>query len=259
MIHPGTEVPARSAWIEHVPAIWVEPDKSAASRRLAIWLPSGTGKKEDTLPRLQELAATGFVAVSLDPWQHGERGIGETPEALFTRAMENFPRVVWPILGQSALDTVRVIDWALDKFGVEPPCYVGGTSLGGDIAVAAAGIEPRIGCVASIIATPDWLRPGMRVAAELVGPGSADAVANFFYDHVNPLTNLAGYSHCPAITFECGADDDHVPPDGALRFQSALQETYRSCPDRLRVNLHPGAGHELAPKMWPNCLEWFSR
>lgn len=244
--------PPSSSWVDHIPLIWVTPQ--GPSRRLAIWLPSGLGKKEDTPPRLQALAAAGFVAVSFDPWLHGERASDETAEQLFTRGMANFPRVVWPLIGQSALDTLRVIDWALAQFGIESPCCIGGISLGGDIAVAAAGLDPRIACVGAIISTPDWLRPGMHADGALVPPGRPDAYAQFFYDHINPLTNLSGYARCPAMTFECGADDVHVPPDGAQRFQGALQETYRSHPDRIRVNLHPGVGHASTPAMWQNCL-----
>jgi hypothetical protein len=55
--------------------------------------------------------------------------------------MGNFPHTVWPILGQSALDTLRVIDWAIAELDSSLPCYMGGESLGGDIAVAAAGID----------------------------------------------------------------------------------------------------------------------
>jgi len=39
----------------------------------------------------------------------------------------------------------------------------------------------------------------------------------------------------------------------------ALQQTYQSQPDRLRVNLHSGVGHQVTPTMWQNSLEWFLR
>ena len=123
MTSSGAQRPAAFAWVDHIPLAWVTPEE--LSSRLAIWLPPGTGKKEDVLPRLQELAAAGFVAVSFDPWQHGERGTGESAEQLFTRGMGNFPREVWPILGQSALDTLRVIDWAIAELGIAPPFYMG--------------------------------------------------------------------------------------------------------------------------------------
>jgi uncharacterized protein len=257
MTRPDSEEPVAYSHADHIPVVWVRPQES--SSRLAIWLPSGLGRKEDTLPRLQELAAAGFVALSFDPWLHGERATKEPPEELFARGMSNFPRVVWPMIGQSALDVLAVIDWAIDELAIEPPCYIGGISLGGDIAVAAAGLDDRIGCVATMLATPDWERPGMHVDGQLVPQGRPDAYAAFFFRHINPLTNLRGFARAPAMTFECGAEDDHVPPDGALRFQAALHlyPTYDSDPKRIRVTLHAGAGHESTTAMWENCLSWF--
>ncbi|HLA99569.1 MAG TPA: alpha/beta hydrolase [Anaerolineales bacterium] len=259
MNNSDENISVSSARADHIPVIWIMPNKREPTKPLAIWLPGGLETKEDTLPYLKQLATAGFVAASFDPSEHGERSSGESNEQKFVRGMANFPRVLWPIIGQSALDTMHVIDWAIAELGISPPCLVGGISLGGDIAVAAAGIDARIGCVSAIVATPDWRRPGMHVGGQLAPAGQPDRYAQFFYDHINPLTNLAGYAHCPAITFECGADDDHVPPDGALRFQSALQETYGAQPDRLRVNLHPGVAHQSVPAMWQNSLEWFSR
>ncbi len=257
MNNSAENLSAASTHVDHIPLIWITPKARQRPTRLAIWLPFGTGTKEDTLPYLEQLASAGFLAVSFDPWRHGERGTGETPEQMFTIAMGDFPNTIWPIIGQSALDVLKIIDWATAKYALTPPFCIGGISLGGDIAVAAAGLDPRIGVVSSINATPDWLRPGMHAQGRLVQSGAAGAYAQFFYEHINPLTNLSAYAHCPAITFECGAEDDHVPPDGALRFRTALGQTYREQPDRLRVNLHPGVGHQATPAMWQNSLAWF--
>ncbi|HSB00500.1 MAG TPA: hypothetical protein VLE49_07610 [Anaerolineales bacterium] len=111
------------------------------------------------LPYLQDLSAAGFVALSFDAWQHDERGM-EGQSELATRVFNNFRRAMWPILGQTTLDTLRVIDWAITTLHMNPQVYMGGISMGGDIAVAAAGIDRRIQRVAAIVATPDWLRPG---------------------------------------------------------------------------------------------------
>ncbi len=257
MNNTDENISVASTHVDHIPLLWITPNKRQQPTRLAIWLPGGTRTKEDTLPYLEQLASAGFLAMSFDPWRHGERGTGETPEQMFAIAMDDFPNTIWPILGQSSLDVLKVIDWVSSEYAITPPVCIGGLSLGGDIAIAAAGIDSRIGVVSSIIATPDWLRPGMHAQGQLVQSGVVGAYAQFFYDNINPLTNLSGYAHCPAITFECGAEDDHVPPDGALRFQTALQQTYQEQPDRLRVNLHPNIGHQATPAMWHDSLEWF--
>jgi uncharacterized protein len=244
-------------WVDHIPVVWLEPSEPPDQTRVVLWLTGLAGTKERELAHLEELAENGFVAISFDPWQHGARG-RETREEIGQRVFGHFRRNMWPILGQTTLDTLRVIDWATQKFGVST-VSMGGISMGGDIAVAAAGLDPRITAVAAIIATPDWLRPGMRTlgdAPQLMDPGTADAYAQFFYDRLNPITHLDAYAHRPSITFECGAEDQHVPPDGALRFQAALADTYQATPDRLRVNLHKGAGHGVAPAMWDSSLAW---
>ncbi len=254
---PGSQ-PDTSLWVDHVPVLWFEPVVQPARRRLVLCLPGLSGTKESMAPLLKDIAAAGFFALSFDPWQHGERG-NETREQISKRVFGNFRRNFWPILGQTALDTLRVIDWAVATLSVEPPVNMLGTSMGGDISVAAAGIDHRIGRVATVASTPDWLRPGMRGAANPQVPmpqGEPDAYARYFYDHLNPLTHLDCYAHKPAMRFVCGEQDNHVPPDGALRFQKALGQAAN-----IEVRLVPGKGHmDLADPglWWPEMLKWLT-
>jgi uncharacterized protein len=245
-----------SEWVEGIPVVWSAPKTPRTPNPLAIWLNGLAGTKEQLDRNLLELSSHGFVAVSFDAWQHGQRGI-ETKAELVKRVFGQFRRSMWPILGQSVLDTSRVIDWATSRFSLTGGVSMGGFSMGGDIAVAAAGFDPRIDCVAAIIATPDWLRPGMQDASGRdIDQGSDDVYSRFFYDAFNPMTHLAAYSRCPAIAFECGAADQHVPPEAALRFQAALKDTYSRDPGRLRVNLEPGIGHEVTWTAWKKSLDW---
>ncbi len=262
MVHSTDEFTPSTAWVGHIPLLWVKPAQPA--KRLAIWLNGLTGKKEDMLPYLQALAEAGFAAVSFDLWQHGERG-HETREEMANRVFGNFYHDMWPMLGHTTLDTLRVIDWAIPELGVgAPEVCMGGISMGGDISVAAAGLDRRIKRVAAMVATPDWLRPGMHDLFQpdrLLDPGTPDAYARFFYDQINPLTHLQAYMHAPAISFECAADDTHVPPDGALRFQAALQQVAPRAAEQVRVNLIAGANHMDGnwPVFWENCLSWFTQ
>jgi uncharacterized protein len=252
------------AWVDHIPVIWFEPQTPRPTRQLMIYLPPFSGTKELMIPYLQDLAAAGFVALSLDPWQHGERGT-ESQTQIRTRVFGNFRCHMWPILGQTTLELLRIIDWAVATLDVESHLFVGGLSMGGDIAVAAAGLDPRIERVAATIATPDWLRPGMHDlpnSGTLLPPGEPDAYAHYFYDHLNPLTHLAAFAHGPAISFIYGKQDSHVPPDGALRFQAALREAYPVAGDHVQVSLIPGLGHLdfMNPKpWWPGSLAWLAR
>jgi hypothetical protein len=77
----------------------------------------------------------------------------------------------------------------------------------------------------------------------LLPQGEADAYAQWFYDHLDPLTHLDAYGHGPAIAFECGQEDVHVPSEGALTFQAALRVRHPDAAERIRVSDHPGIGH----------------
>ena len=249
----------KSGWVDHIPVSWVEPKQLRSGTNTVIWLPYLGGRKEDQRAHLQQLATLGFLAVSFDPWQHGERG-SETDDAILKRVLGNFRRHMWPILGQTTLDTLRVIDWLSSKFQISKTVHIGGMSMGGDIAIAAAGIDERIEAVATIVSTPDWLRPGMHdlwQPTKLLAPGTADRYAKYFYDSLDPMSHLSRYDRGQAISFECAANDTHVPPSGALRFKEALSAQKNHA--AVRVTLHDGLGHRdlRNPVFWKACVEWF--
>lgn len=263
MTEPNIDRPYTKAVIDQIPVIWLEPEQRRAGANFVLLINGFTGTKEEMLPRLRDLAARGFVAVAMDAWQHGERGTEERAD-LWKRVFSNFRRHMWSIIGNTTLDVLRVIDWAITELGVSNEIYMGGLSMGGDIAVAAAGIDKRISRVGAIVATSDWLRLGMREIdhPEVEIPtGTPDAYAQFFYDQLNPQTHLDHYAHAPAILFECAGDDTHVPPDGALRFQAEFRDRFPSKADRIKVNLVPNKGHMDArePIFWQDCLDWFTR
>ena len=252
---------ASTAKVDHIPVVWVEPRQGQARAPLAVWMPALGANKEWVVPFLGELADVGFVAVSLDPWQHGERAT-ESAEEIRDRVYAAFRRHMWPILGQTTLDALRVIDWAVDELHAGPTVVAGGVSMGGDDAVALAGIDHRVTRVAAVVASPDWTRPGMHHPDDpstLLWQGSADAYAEWFYESLDPVTHLHRYAHGPAIAFESGQDDTHVPVEDALRFQAALRAAHPEAGARVRVTVHPGVGHFGAgddPDIRRRCVKW---
>jgi uncharacterized protein len=253
----------RRARADHVPVVWVEPAERRPGSPVALWLPPFTTSKEIVLPFLHELAAAGFVAASMDPWQHGERG-AEPREELMARVFGGFRRHMWPILGQTTLDALRVIDWIAENLDAGQDVVAGGVSMGGDVAVALAGAEQRVRRVAAVVATPDWTRPGMRKLDDpelMLEQGDADPYARWLYERLDPCRNLDAYARGPAIAFECGGDDTHVPPEGALRFKAALEGAHPAAGKRVRVTVHPGLDHLQAgrsPELARRCLAWLS-
>lgn len=246
------ELQTLRASVEGIPILVIAP-KETKARPLVIWLTGFSGQKESVEAHLREFAKQGFVALSFDPHQHGERRI-ESREELVKRVRGNIRRHFWPILARTAEETPKVIDWAIKTLGVRPELGMGGISMGGDIAVAAAGVDRRISVVSACIATPDWLRPG-----SFEPPGEPDTAAQADYDRRNPLTHLQLYAHRPAIAFQSGAADKQVPPDGGMRFVTALKPLYAEVAERLVVNLEPDVPHRFTPRMLDNSIQWFAK
>ena len=97
-----------------IPVLFARPETTKAGGRLALWMHFLGGSKEAMVPFLLRLAEAGVTAVSFDAWQHGQR-TNEPLDQLMTRAFGQFRRNVWPILGHTTLDAMRVLDWAVDR------------------------------------------------------------------------------------------------------------------------------------------------
>jgi dienelactone hydrolase len=241
--------PLHTADLDGIPLLWARP-AGEGPRPLVLWLHAFSWSKEDVVPQLIDLASRGFIALSWDLPQHGARSL-ETRDTIKRRVRADLRRHFWPILAQGADEAPRIIDWALAHLDIQSQVAIGGISMGGDIAVAAAGIDQRIDRVAVALATPDWLRPGSNEPQ-----GTASETEWEFYRRFNPLTNLQHYAHRPAMAFACGADDRQVPPEGADTFVQALSEIYADCPERLAVAREPETAHRFTPWMWNRTLKW---
>jgi dienelactone hydrolase len=235
----------RTTFVDDIPVLYATPASATDRHQLALWLHFLGGRKEAMSDYLLRLAAAGFTAVSLDAWQHGERS-AESSSDRMARALEAFRREVWPILGHTTLDAFRVVDWALETFDLEPSVVAGGVSMGGDVAVALAGIDPRVARVAAMVATPDWSRPGMAGLDGTSTPlaqGEPTAYGRWLCERLDPMTHLDAFRRGPAITFELGAADRHIPPANAHAFRDALADVAPRAAERVRIREHPGLDH----------------
>ena len=247
--------------LEGIPVRWVMPD---GPRGVALWLTHLGGSIEQTVPMLTRLAERGMLAVSFDPPGHGQRSAGRDPWELAGEVLGAFRRRMWPLAGRTVLESLRVLDWVDERFQVVGRRVAGGVSMGGDVAVALAGIDARIDRVAAIAATPDWTRPGMQTLGAtpvLLDQGRADRFAQWFFDALNPIAHLGAYGRDVAIAFFCGAADRHVPAEAAARFRTALCDRDPRAADRVRVVLYEGLDHLEAAsdeRLYSAALEWLS-
>ena len=248
--------------VDGIPLLEVTGAPGGAPRRVALWLPFLGGTTATCLPVLVRLAAAGFHAVSLDPWQQGVRTT-EAPEDVRDRALGAFRREMWPILGQTTLDAVHVLDRLTDRPDVAADGIVaGGFSLGGDVAVALAGVDHRVVRVATLGSTPDWRRPGMRALdgfGALVEQGEPATQGAWWCAQLDPVTHLHQYDHGPSLLFEAGGADDHVPVENARRFARELAAV--GSPAVVQVHVTEGLGHPEAvrnPDAVDRCVAWLT-
>jgi uncharacterized protein len=141
---------------------------------------------------------------------------------------------------------MRVLDWLAGEVEASEGFLVGGFSMGGDAAVALAGIDERVRRVAAIGSTPDWSRPRMhelRDPSRLIDQGEADAYAEWFADHLDPMRHLDRYRRPVAIGFELGGDDHHIPVADAQAFADALAGLDPPAAAEVSIRVHPGLDH----------------
>ena len=168
---------------------------------------------------LERFAAAGRPAVSFDAVCHGRRGSGET-WAFAADVLAAFRRRMWPILGQTTLEAMRVITWAQGQVGRGARALAGGISMGGDVAVGLAGIDDRVRRVATIGSTPTSSRPDMRElhdSSTVIDQGKADPTPS------GSLTSLIR----AAISSASGV---------ALRSPSSSASQTITCPARMRAS-----------------------
>jgi uncharacterized protein len=250
----------QTARVDDIPVLVAHPDEAVAHGRMALWMHFLGGSKETMLPFLSRLAAAGVTALSFDAWQHGQR-TEEPLDQLMTRAFSQFRRNIWPILGRTTLDAMRVLDWAVESYQPEE-LVAGGVSMGGDISIALAGIDERVGRVAAMIATPDWTRPGMTMLNNphsVIEQGEPTPYGQWMFDHLNPMTHLGSFARSPAIAFELGGNDLHINGGNAVAFKAALAAAHPAAAAQVDIRTHPGLDHLAAgrdQRVQDACFDW---
>lgn len=253
-----------STTVDGIPAIWMPPQVDADRRTLAVWLTGLSGWKELTVPTLERFAELGFFALSIDAFEHGER-LRDSREQLAQRADTAFRRTMWPTLGRTVLDVMHVAYWVIDTYDLGASIVAGGVSMGGDIAVALAGIDHRVTRVAAIAATPDWARPGMRRATDpfdVVAQGLQSAEGALLRRWLDPAQHPDRFARRPAVAFELGGDDCHIPAEHAKAFARAVADVDHAAMRRIVVTVHPGLDHAQStsdPLLLERAIAWMAR
>jgi uncharacterized protein len=230
---------------DNIPIAFCRPDKNKCNNAIAVWLPYLGGDKETGAKELQKLASCGYFSISIDPWLHGERK-GELKEEIRALVFKEFRNYMWQILGITTLDVYRIIDWAIDTFNLNENVVVGGVSMGGDIAIALAGIDSRVKKVATIASSPDWERPGMTDVMdsnEVINQGKSTNFGKWLYRKLNPMLNLNSFCRPLKLHVELGELDTHINPQWMLDFKNGLCTDYSNAEHNIEIVVNNGFDH----------------
>lgn len=212
------------SFLDGIPVCFVKPEKILG---IALWIPYLGGTCETCSNDLHAIATHNFLAISLDPWMHGERGRNRK-NSIRTEALKHFRTLMWQVLGLTVLDCYKIVDWASGEFGVAENIVAGGLSMGGDIAISLAGIDKRIKKVAGVASSPDWYRNGMTDvmdSTKIIDQGDPSDFSQWLCDKLNPMINTENYKHNVTMQLEYGRKDSHIKAKWGFDFKSKIDAT----------------------------------
>lgn len=271
---------------ERVPTLILKR-ADAVGRQPAVIVLHGTGgSKSGMVPRLRELAASGFVAVAIDGRYHGERsgsapphGLSPYQDAILRAYRTGTER---PFLYDTVWDVMRLIDYLQTRGDVDA-ARIGltGISKGGMETYLAAAVDPRIAVAVPVIGVQSFrwaldhaawdsrawtLREAIDAAAQDSGATVNASFMRTFYDRVAPglHAQFDGPAMLPLIAprpllIINGDSDPRTPAGGVRECIAAAERVYLSlgAGERLSAFLQPNTGHQVTPDADRRILSWF--
>ena len=199
-----------------------------------------TANKGSSIGLRDLIVPAGYAIFTIDARVHGDRG---TPE-LF-RDLQKYPGRVRELFQGTVVDLRRAVDYLEQR----PDCRPGktgviGTSMGGFMAAALAGAEPRVQAPVLLFSGADWRlwfttgNPGVVGIFYQVGnQASLDAVVAAL-DPLDPNKWVGRIAPRPVLMVHGDADDAVPPATGQALFDAAL--------DPKTILWYPG-GHGPGP------------
>jgi dienelactone hydrolase len=219
--------------IEEVPALFIKPRDKKGRLPAILYNHSHSsdytrGKDEllDGSESLQKpsyahsLTSQGYAVLCIDMWAFGERSFRSESELFKYMLWEG--QVLW---GMMVYDTLRAVDFLLDRGDVEPSRLgIMGMSMGSTMAWWTAALEPRIKVCIDICCLTDFHALIETRGLDLHGfyyyvPG---LLKHFTAAQINAL--IAPRPHLSLV----GKYDPLTPPSGLKRIDMELREVYGS-------------------------------
>jgi len=242
---------------ERIPALIFHTD--GAKKPLAICQHGFTGSKESMLTTCLMLADAGFVAVSIDAEKHGER---KDPEIL--SGLSQDPSQFFHILAGTVEDVRKVIDYVGENLDVDLE-RVGmmGVSMGAIITLLAATVEERLKAIVSVIGGANFQVLIRKSSLYKIGLDTKlvekfAQSARELIEKYDPINNAHLFRSIPVLLLN-GERDDLIPLECASSLCEALKPHYQDAPDKLRMKVYKGVGHEYTSEMEKEAVKWLRR
>jgi pimeloyl-ACP methyl ester carboxylesterase len=224
-----------------------------------------------------ELARAGFHFVSFDAYMHGDRFDERLGDLCSGRGDHVYPVgsgldlffSMHEVIVQTARDLETLIAHLAGSERVDT-ARVGltGLSMGGFATFYMAANNPAIRAAAPIAGIPAFAARWRDVVLEAssyekwAGAMEAAQAETFqrtaFMEAIDPFEKLASFHPKPLMMIS-GDKDIDSPKKYSVDLYRALKPVYAGCPERLRLNIHDEAGHELTPAMIQDACQWFCR
>lgn len=237
--------------VETIPLLLYQRSDLAGPKPVVVYYHGVVQSKEayvDSHPMARRLADAGMLVAIPDAPGHGERPSGGT---LIARLRASLPREFTADIAQAADEAPALRRWLAERPEADPSrCAVLGVSMGGfTAAVVAARLRDQL-CAAVCIAGSGDLR-ACYAATDSIAPGkwgppdrAIDAPTAALIDRIDPLGYPERFAPLPLLLLH-GERDTWNPCATSERLAAALAPTYADRPERLRLQLVPGAVH------WP--------
>lgn len=232
-------------YVNEIPIAFCRPDKNKSNNSIAIWLPRLGGNRVTCIKELQKLASYGYFAISIDPWLHGDR-MGNLEEDIRVLVFEQFRNYMWQILGITTMNVFQVVDWVIDSFNLNNNYATTGVSMGGDIAIALAGMDTRVSKVAAVASSPNWERPGMTDvmdSTKTIDQGKPNNFGNWLFRKLNPMSNLNSFRRPLKLHVELGELDTHINPQWMLHFERSVYTNYKNPELNIELVINNSVNH----------------
>ncbi|MGC9523025.1 MAG: alpha/beta hydrolase family protein [Anaerolineae bacterium] len=145
---------------------------------------------------------------------------------------------------------------------------VTGFSMGGFASFYLAANVPDIKAAVPIAGVPAFADRWCDVVLEASAYGqwseamtaaqTETVVRTAYIESIDPFEKLSSFHPKPLMMIQ-GDKDTDAPKIYAVDLYRALKPRYADHPERLRLNIHDGAGHELTQAMIDDACAWFQQ